>query len=58
MKNEVLIELAERWEREAVTPKCQDGAPEAEMGNAVRKGQRETKRECADTLRTLVSILG
>jgi hypothetical protein len=58
MKDAILLELAERWERDAVPPQCSDGSPEAAIGNAVDKGQREAKRECADTLRTLVSILG
>lgn len=58
MKDAVLLELAERWEREAVTPDNQDGSPEAERENAIDQGNRGAKRECADTLRTLVDMLG
>lgn len=58
MKDAILIELAARWERDATTPECEDGSKEAEIGNAIAKGERQTKRECADTLRALVSMLG
>jgi len=58
MKDAILLELANRWEQEAKTPECLDGSPEADIRNAVSKGHRECKRECADTVRTLVSLLG
>ena len=58
MKDAVLLELAERWEREAVEPDCQDGSDEAKIPNAKAQERRECKRECADTLRTLVDMLG
>ena len=58
MKDAILLELAERWERDAVSPQVADGSPEAAVGNAKAQGQRESKRECADTLRTLVLLLG
>lgn len=58
MKDEVLVELARRWERDAAEPGVEDGSPGAEVNNAKSQGMRETKRECADTLRTLVLILG
>jgi len=58
MRNVILIELANRWAHEAETPECQDGSPEAKIGNAKQKGAREAKRECADGLRMLVKILG
>ena len=58
MRNVVLLELAKRWNTEAVPPKAQDGAPEAHLGNAVDAAVRETKRECADTLIMLTQILG
>lgn len=54
----VLIEMARRWEEEAVTPEIMDGSPGAELGNAVQQGQREAKRECADGLKMLVDMLG
>ncbi|MCK4827109.1 hypothetical protein KA005_65865 [bacterium] len=58
MNNEVLLELAARWERDARPVGAEDGSEEARIGNAVQQGQRECKRECADTLRTLVKMLG
>ena len=58
MKDAILLELASRWEQESKTPECQDGSPEAEISNAKSSGRRECKRECADTLRTLISMIG
>ena len=57
MKSSILLELAKRWEQDAVDPQLQDGAP-AQFGNAVAKGERQAKRECADALKMLVQILG
>lgn len=58
MKSAVLLELAARWERDAEQPKVQDGSETARERNAIDKGHREAKRECADTLRALVAMLG
>lgn len=58
MKNDVLLDLAARWEEEAKTPDIEDGSPEAAGPNAVAKGRREQLRRCADSLRKLVQILG
>lgn len=58
MKDAVLLELAKRWEREATAPNCEDGSDDAKVGNAIAKGRREAKRECADGLRMLVGMLG
>lgn len=58
MKDAVLIELAARWERDAKEPQCQDGAVEAVVTNAKAQGARETLRMCADTIRSLVHLLG
>lgn len=58
MKDAVLLELASRWQAEAIAPITEDGSEEAKIGNAIRRGNRETKRECADTLVTLIEIIG
>lgn len=58
MKSSILLELAKRWEEDAVEPQTQDGSPSAQEGNAIRKGERQAKRECADALRMLVGLLG
>lgn len=58
MKKEVLLELAEKWEREAREPKITNAHPDHEMDNIKAAVRRETKRECADTLRMLVQLLG
>lgn len=50
MKDIVLLELANRWDLDAADPN--------EEGNNVKRGAQEAKRECADTLRTLVGLLG
>ena len=58
MKKEVLLALAERWERDAVTPECANGSKSSEIPNAVAEGIRQGKRECSDGLRTLIEMLG
>lgn len=58
MKDAVLLELAARWERDAKAPDCQDGSEAAKIPNAKAQGERETLRMCADTLRSLVQMLG
>ena len=58
MDNEILLVLAARLDREAVEPECQDGAEEAQIANAVRKGERIAKAQIARTLRALVAMLG
>lgn len=58
MKDEILLELAKRWETEADTYiHISDNKTEiAQL--SLEQGNREAKRECADTLRTLVNIFG
>jgi len=53
-----LIELAEKWERDAVTPQVEDGSPGAEIMNAKARGGREQLKACANDLRMLVQVLG
>lgn len=58
MKDSVLLELANRLERDASDPKCEDGAIEAQIPNAVAKGRREGMRQSADAIRMLIELLG
>lgn len=58
MNPAVLLELAKRWELDGNPPIIERGGPEHEAERAAAKVRRETLRECADTLRTLVDILG
>ena len=58
MKKEVLLELAARWQNDAVEPEIKDGSEQAVLPNAVQQGIREGKRECADGLRMIVDLLG
>ncbi len=58
MKDAILIELAEKWEYDGKTPENEDGSDSAKISNERKKASRECKRECADTLRVLVDLLG
>jgi hypothetical protein len=58
MKDAVLQELANRWDADAEPPETEDGSEDAKIGNAIAQGERQAKKECADTLRMLVQILG
>ena len=58
MKDVILLELAKRWEKEAEEAVNSDGSLEANRRANITRGRRECKRECADTLRLLVSALG
>lgn len=55
MKDEILIELARRWEEEC---KTKNAMVIDAIGESYARGYRECKRECADSLKTLVSIFG
>jgi hypothetical protein len=58
MKDAILLELAARWDRDGKPPQVEDGDPRAQMTNAEYKGERSAKRECANTLRELIRMLG
>jgi len=68
MNPEILLELAKKWEREVKDSEeatASRDAPSGPSGAAIQDseerkecGRRESKRECADTLRTLVQMLG
>ena len=60
MKDAVILELARCWEADAdaVGPENQDDSEIARMGNAIATTRRQTKHECAEDLRVLVSVLG
>lgn len=58
MKDSILVELAARWDRDAANPHVEDGSEEAKIRNAISRGERQAKRECADTIRALVQMLG
>lgn len=58
MKNDILIELARRWEEEADKNFCRSHANNEIDFNSEDEGIRKTLRGCADTLRMLVDILG
>jgi len=56
--DEVFLRLAAKWEREATPPQTEDGSDSAKMSNAMARARRDCKKECAETLRKLVDILG
>lgn len=56
MNSAILLELVKKWEEQADPKK---DAPATDQSGANKDaGRREAKRECADTLRLLVGILG
>lgn len=55
MKNEILLELAKKWECQA-EESLQSLSTGAREKDNLDKGRREGKRECADSLRTLVQL--
>lgn len=58
MKDAVLLELAARWEIDAIDPDVTDVSDAAKVPNAIARGERQALRACADTLRALVQMLG
>ena len=58
MKEQILNELAAKWERDAVPPNCEDGSESAKIGNARADGFRKGQAQCADQLRQLIKLLG
>ncbi len=60
MKDAILIELVNRWQSEASTKTdaCVEDSPSGMALEAAQKAERETLRRCADTLRTLIGLLG
>ena len=60
MNPAILLELASRWERDSEKPDTQcasDNSPESKLKDGLLIGHREAKRECADALRSIVSLL-
>ena len=56
ISNAVLLELAKRWEADAMEPET---APREEgYSEYAAQGAREAKRECADALKMLITLLG
>lgn len=58
MKDVVLIELANKWDREGKQPDVISGDPAHAEMNGIFEGRRQAFRECAGELRALVKILG
>ena len=54
MKEQILTALAEKWERDAAPPNCEDSSNEAARAFGFRKAQAQ----CADQLRQLIKLLG
>ena len=57
MNPAVLLELVAKWEAKAKAPECEDGSPSAEIGNAVDRGRRAGRQECAEDLNLLIKLL-
>ena len=58
MRKEVLLELADKWERDNVGPDNEDGSEDAKIPNAFAKGRREAFRDCAKHLKLVIDLLG
>ena len=58
MKEQILTALAEKWERDAAPPNCEDGSESAKISNAIAYGFRKGQAQCADHLRQLIKLLG
>ena len=52
-----LLELAVKWEREAIIEGARDGSPDAAVKNAIEDGESKAKNYCADQLRRLIELL-
>jgi len=57
MRNTILVELSNRWTADANDPGEPHEAFNSEVEAAKAKAIRETKRECADTLLSLMQVL-
>lgn len=57
MNPQVLLELIAKWEAKAKAPECEDGSPSAEIENAVNRGRRSGRQECAEDLNLLIKLL-
>jgi hypothetical protein len=58
MKTETLLDLAEKWERDAIQNGARDGSKDAEYNNAAEDGRSACKLECAEDIRRLIAIIG
>ena len=57
MNTQVLTELAAVWEAKSEAPDCENGNPEAQIENAVDRGRRSARAQCAEELRMLIKII-
>ncbi len=57
MNPQILLELVAKWESKAKAPECEDGSPAAEIENAVNRGRRSARAECAEELNLLIKLL-
>jgi len=58
MKDIILIEIANKWQKEANEPVTEDGSDEAKEFNAKQAGIRLGKKNCAQQIVDLVLLLG
>lgn len=58
MNIQVLLELVAKWECKSLPSGEDVECPEAEVINAVARGERETYRQCAEELNLLIKLLG
>ena len=57
MKKEILFVLIDKWNRLVPEPQAVDSTKDAELSNALEKGMRMGKQQCADDLIKLIALL-
>lgn len=57
MRKETLWDVIESWEEKAVMPDTRSGNPEDAIYNACDDARAGTYLECADNLRSLITLL-
>jgi len=58
MNKEILKAMAEKWEREAQPPQCEDDSDSAKYSNALAEGTRRGELEGAKKMREMIGLLG
>jgi hypothetical protein len=57
MKKEILFAMIDKWNKLVQEPQAVDSTKDAELSNALEKGMRIGKQQCADDLIKLIALL-
>ncbi len=60
MNRVILLELANKWERESIALEnnVTDGSEESKVRYIKDQAYKDCKRECAEQIRSLITLLG